>query len=105
VRVSFTIEDNLAQPVITPIDTPATKLAADAMAIGFGTPPIFTRGGGTIPVVATLKDVLGVDTLLVGFGLPDDRVHSPNEKFDLACLWNGTRTCAVLYEKLVSLKK
>jgi acetylornithine deacetylase/succinyl-diaminopimelate desuccinylase-like protein len=61
------------------------------------------REGGSIPVVATIKSVLGMDTLLVGFGLPDDRVHSPNEKFDLDALHQGTRTAAVLYEKLSRL--
>jgi acetylornithine deacetylase/succinyl-diaminopimelate desuccinylase-like protein len=103
-RVSFPLEDHIASPVVTPIDTPAARLAADAMEVGFGKRPVFTRSGGTIPVVATLKQVLGVDTVLVGFGLPDDRVHSPNEKFDLDCLWAGTRTCAVLYGKLAGLK-
>lgn len=104
-KVTFTLEDHLAKPVITPIDTPAAKLAAEAVAAGFGKPPTFARGGGTIPVVAALKEVLGVDSLLVGFGLPDDRVHSPNEKFDLDCLWAGTRTAAWLYDKLAQLGK
>jgi acetylornithine deacetylase/succinyl-diaminopimelate desuccinylase-like protein len=58
------------------------------------------RAGGSIPVVGLIKRVLGIDTLLVGFGLPDDRVHSPNEKFDLDCLYGGTRTAAALYERL-----
>lgn len=103
VRVTFTMDDHVARPVVTPIDTPATKLAAEAMAAGFGVAPTFARSGGTIPVVATFKEVLGVDSVLVGFGLPDDHVHSPNEKFDLDCLWAGTRTCAVLYERLAHL--
>ena len=50
-----------------------------------------------------IKSVLGIDTLLIGFGLPDDRVHSPNEKFDLDALHAGTRTAAVLYDRLKSL--
>lgn len=104
VRATFTMDDHVARPVVTPIDTPATRLAAEAMEVGFGVKPTFTRSGGTIPVVATFKEVLGVDSVLVGFGLPDDRVHSPNEKFDLDCLWAGTRTCAVLYDKLAGLK-
>jgi acetylornithine deacetylase/succinyl-diaminopimelate desuccinylase-like protein len=44
--------------------------------------------------------VLGVDTLMVGFGLPDDRIHSPNEKFDLEALYAGSRTAAALYDRL-----
>ena len=54
--------------------------------------------------VGLIKRELGIDTLLIGFGLPDDRVHSPNEKFDLDALHKGTRTAAVLYGKLAALK-
>jgi acetylornithine deacetylase/succinyl-diaminopimelate desuccinylase-like protein len=62
------------------------------------------RGGGSIPVVGMIKSILGLDTLLIGFGLPDDRVHSPNEKFDLDALHAGTRTAAALYSKLSQLR-
>ena len=79
------------------------QLAAEAVEIGFGTAPTLIREGGSIPVVGLIKKALGIDTLLVGFGLPDDRVHSPNEKFDLDALHAGTRTAAVLYEKLSRL--
>ena len=90
-------------PVLVPIDGRATKLAAEALEIGFGRRPTFVRGGGSIPVVGLLKRTLGVDTLLVGFGLPDDRVHSPNEKFNLSALYGGTRTAAALYAKLADV--
>ena len=86
-----------------PIDNPATQLAAKAVKAGFGVEPAFMREGGTVPVGTLFKQVLGMDTLFVGFGLSDDRVHSPNEKFDLDALHNGTRTAAVLYEKLSRL--
>ncbi len=62
------------------------------------------REGGSIPVVALLKRTLGIDTLLLGFGLPDDRVHSPNEKFDLEALHGGTRTAGALYGELAKLR-
>jgi acetylornithine deacetylase/succinyl-diaminopimelate desuccinylase-like protein len=88
---------------IVPIDNRATKLAAEAVEAGFGKPPAFTRGGGSIPVVGTIKRELGIDTLLVGFGLPDDRVHSPNEKFDLDSFYSGQKVAAVLYDKLARL--
>jgi len=104
VRVTFTMDDHISKPVLTPIDTPAVKLAVEAISEGFGKPATFTRTGGSVPVVATLREVLGVDALLVGFGLPDDRVHSPNEKFDLDCFYNGTKTAAILYDKLATLK-
>jgi len=54
--------------------------------------------------VLLFKNVLAIDTLLAGFGLPDDRAHSPNEKFELDALHGGTRTAAALYEKLAGLK-
>jgi acetylornithine deacetylase/succinyl-diaminopimelate desuccinylase-like protein len=92
-----------SEPVLVPIDGEPTKLAAEALRIGFGKKPTFMRSGGSIPVVGLIKRVLKIDTLLVGFGLPDDRVHSPNEKFDLDCLFGGTRTAAALYERLATL--
>lgn len=90
-------------PVLVPRQSPGVQLAAEALQIGFGVKPTFMREGGSIPVVLLLKSLLNVDTLLVGFGLPDDRVHSPNEKFDLDALHGGTRTAAALYDKLVKL--
>jgi acetylornithine deacetylase/succinyl-diaminopimelate desuccinylase-like protein len=90
-------------PVVVPIDSQPTKLAARALAIGFGKEPTYMRGGGSIPVVGLLKSTLGLDTLLVGFGQNDDRVHSPNEKFDLDALHGGTRTAAALYAELAKL--
>jgi len=80
--------------------TAATRAVEQA----FGKKPILIRGGGSIPVVGQIKSILGMDTLLVGFGLPDDRVHSPNEKFDLDCLFKGTRAAAVLYNELGTIK-
>lgn len=97
-------EHGLATPVVTPREGEAMKLAAEAVEVGFGTRPVLIREGGTLPILAMIKQVLGIDTLLVGFALPDDRVHSPNEKFDLEALYKGTRTAAVLYEKLGGMK-
>lgn len=92
-----------SEAALVPIDSKATRLALEALKIGFGQEPTFMRGGGSIPVVGHIKSILGLDTLLVGFGLPDDRVHSPNEKFDLDALHGGTRTAAALYAKLAEL--
>jgi acetylornithine deacetylase/succinyl-diaminopimelate desuccinylase-like protein len=89
--------------VLVPTDSKAIRLAADAIEIGFGKKPTFMREGGSIPVVNLFKKVLGIDTLLLGFGLEDDNVHAPNEKFDLDALYHGTRTCAALCEKLKGL--
>ncbi len=90
--------------VLVPHDSQAIQLASEAVETGFGVKPTLIREGGSIPVVGLLKKELGIDTLLVGFGLPDDRVHSPNEKFDLEALYNGTRTAAVLYQRLTELE-
>jgi hypothetical protein len=54
---------------------------------------VFLRSGGTIPVVNTLQKMLGIPTILMGFALPDDRMHAPNEKFHLPNFYNGIATC------------
>jgi acetylornithine deacetylase/succinyl-diaminopimelate desuccinylase-like protein len=103
VQVRF-IWHGASKPVLVPIDSRPMQLAAEAVAQGFGIKPTLMREGGSIPVVGLIKQTLGIDTLLVGFGLPDDRVHSPNEKFDLDALHGGTRSAAVLYQKLSQLR-
>ena len=103
VKLEFT-RHSTAPPVLVSRQGRAMQLAAEAVEQGFGAKPTLIRGGGSIPVVSLLKSTLGIDTLLVGFGLPDDRVHSPNEKFDLDALHAGTRTAAALYQKLAELR-
>lgn len=103
VKIEFA-RHGLAGPVLVPREGKAMELAAQSVKEGFGAAPTLIREGGSIPVVALIKQTLGIDTLLIGFGLPDDRVHSPNEKFDLDALYKGTRTAAVLYAKLAQLK-
>jgi len=73
-------------------DSPAMKAAFRAYAEAFGKEPVFFREGGSIPVVATFQKVLGIETILMGFGLPDDRLHSPNEKFHLPNFYKGIET-------------
>lgn len=90
--------------VLVPLHSPAMELASEAIEIGFGVRPALIRAGGSVPIVNMIKSKLGIDTLLVGFGLPDDRVHSPNEKFDLDSLHAGARTAAALYERLARLE-
>jgi acetylornithine deacetylase/succinyl-diaminopimelate desuccinylase-like protein len=103
VQISFK-QHGLAPAAITPIDSPAMGCAQRALEIGFGAAPVLMREGGSIPVVGILKRQLGVDSLLVGFGLPDDRIHSPNEKFNLASLHGGARTAAALYAELAGMR-
>jgi acetylornithine deacetylase/succinyl-diaminopimelate desuccinylase-like protein len=88
---------------LTPLTGKPIQLAAKAIEAGFGKAPVFMREGGSIPIVGKFKEILGIDTLLIGFGLPDDRVHSPNEKFELHALQAGTRTAAALYQALSEL--
>jgi acetylornithine deacetylase/succinyl-diaminopimelate desuccinylase-like protein len=103
VKIEFA-RHGLAGAVVVPADSPAMQFAREALKEGFGGEPTLIREGGTIPVGLLFKRALGIDTLFVGFGLPDDRVHSPNEKFDLDALHKGARTAAVLYAKLAGIR-
>ena len=68
---------------ITDINIPAEKALYRALETVWGNPPVYKREGGTIPVVASVKKILGIDSVLSGFGLPDDNIHAPNEKLHL----------------------
>lgn len=70
----------------------ALRIAASAYKQGFGAPPVFLRSGGSIPVVNTFQKVLGIPAVLMGFGLPDDHIHAPNEKFHLPNFYNAIAT-------------
>ena len=100
VTIEFSYRTKGSPPAITPMDSPAMSAAAEAMEMAFGKKPVFIREGGTIPVVAWVKETLGLDTVLIGFGLPDDRVHAPNEKFELGQYYGGIKACAALYQNL-----
>lgn len=77
-----------------PHGMPALEAAKGALAEEWGRAPVTIGSGGSIPIVGDFKRTLGLDTLLVGFGLDDDRVHSPNEKYDLQSFHKGTRSWA-----------
>jgi len=77
-------------------DAPFMRAAQAALAAEFGKPAALVGCGASIPVVEAFKTHLGLDTLLAGFGLDDDRIHSPNEKFEVACFHRGTRAHARL---------
>jgi acetylornithine deacetylase/succinyl-diaminopimelate desuccinylase-like protein len=89
-----------ATGVVVPLDSPYMQAAAQAIEAGFGIPPVFMREGGSIPIVTTFKERLGIDTLLLGWGQDDDNTHSPNEKFNLDDFHRGIRTSAHLWEAL-----
>jgi len=94
-----------APGVVVPLDSPYVAAAERAIEQGFGKRPVFMREGGSIPVVATFHDLLGVDTLLLGWGLDDDNTHSPNEKFSLADFHRGIKSSAYLWRELGQLNQ
>jgi acetylornithine deacetylase/succinyl-diaminopimelate desuccinylase-like protein len=87
-------------PVITPADHPAVRAASRAMGAVFGTEPVIIREGGSIPSVEVFQRVLGLQSVLVGVGLPDDHIHAPNEKFDLDHYAMGVRVLARLWDEI-----
>ncbi len=89
-----------AQGVVVPLDSPYMEAAAQAIEQGFGRPPVFIARGGSIPIVNLFREELGVDTLLLGWGLDDDNAHGPNEKFSLADFHRGIRASAHLWSEL-----
>jgi acetylornithine deacetylase/succinyl-diaminopimelate desuccinylase-like protein len=80
------------EPVVTPTDSAAYQAAAKAIKTTFGKEPIPTRGGGSIPIIALFERTLGLKTVLLGFGLDNDNIHSPNEKYDVANYYKGIET-------------
>jgi acetylornithine deacetylase/succinyl-diaminopimelate desuccinylase-like protein len=85
-----------------PFDNPALKKARAALQEEWGAKAVTVGSGGSIPIVGDFKRVLGMDTLMVGFALDDDRVHSPNEKYDLTSFHKGTRSWARILAALAS---
>ena len=81
-------------------DSPPIRAAAAALKETFGKDPVFIREGGSIPIAALFYEVLNVPVVLMGFGLPDDNLHSPNEKYSLSQFFKGIRTVASFLQKL-----
>ena len=91
------------KPWITEFDNKFVRAAGRAIEQGFGKEPVFCREGGSIPVVSTFQEELGVPAVLFGVGLPDENAHAPNEKIDLGNFHGGVVSAAILYDEIAKL--
>jgi acetylornithine deacetylase/succinyl-diaminopimelate desuccinylase-like protein len=92
------------KPWMADFDNPFVQAAGRAIELGFGKAPVFNREGGSIPVVSTFQQELGVPSVLFGIGLPDENAHAPNEKLDLGNFHNGVIAAAYLYDEFGKLR-
>ncbi len=92
------------EPYVTPIDIPAYQAAAQAIETTFGKPSIPVRAGGSIPIVALFEKELGLKSILLGFGLNSDAIHSPNEHYGIFNFLKGIETIPYFYENFSKLK-
>jgi acetylornithine deacetylase/succinyl-diaminopimelate desuccinylase-like protein len=88
------------KPWMTEFDNKYVRAAGRAIEKGFGKTPVFNREGGSIPVVATFQEILGLPSVLFGVGLPDENAHAPNEKLDLGNFHGGVIASAFLYDEI-----
>jgi acetylornithine deacetylase/succinyl-diaminopimelate desuccinylase-like protein len=99
------IDSHGSHAVTVPLDSPYIEAAARALEQAFGRRPVFTREGGSIPIVIDFSKKLKAETLLLGWGQDDDNAHSPNEKICLADFHRGIKASARLWEELSKIKK
>jgi acetylornithine deacetylase/succinyl-diaminopimelate desuccinylase-like protein len=102
VRVSISLLTT-GLPALVPIDLPAMQAAARAYEKGWGRAPVFTRSGGSIPVVADITGLLGIPVVLMGYGLDSDGLHAPNEHYSLEMFRRGVETAIVYLEEVAAL--
>ncbi len=93
-----------AEAVMTPTDSIAYQAASRAYEKTFGRQPVPMRGGGSIPIVAMFKRVLGIDSVMMGFGLDTDAIHSPNEHFGVFNYYKGIETIPYFYQYFAEMK-
>jgi acetylornithine deacetylase/succinyl-diaminopimelate desuccinylase-like protein len=93
-----------AMPWMTDFDNIYVQAAGRAIEKGFGKRPVYTREGGSIPVVSDFQAALNVPVVLFGFGLPDDNLHAPNEKFNLDNFFNGVLASSFLYQEIAAAR-
>jgi acetylornithine deacetylase/succinyl-diaminopimelate desuccinylase-like protein len=97
------INQHGAPGVLVPLDSPYIEASARAIAYAFGRRPVFTREGGSIPIVTTFHQQLKADSLLLGWGQEDDNAHSPDEKFSLVDFHRGIKASTRLWEEISKL--
>ena len=99
--VSVTVRNlHSGEPALTPIDSPGVRAAVLALEKGFGKKPVYQREGGSIPIVVQFKRLLGIDTVLLGFGRPDENAHAPDEFINLNNFYGGIRTSVHFFNEL-----
>lgn len=92
-------------PIVTPSDSVAYKAASKAMEQSFGKVPVPVRGGGSVPIVAQFKEILGLDSVLMGFGLDSDAIHSPNEHYGIFNYLIGIETIVLFFKNYAEMNK
>ncbi len=93
------------EAAITPLESPGVRAAIRALEKGFGKKPLYQREGGSIPIVVQFKEILGLETVLLGFGLPDENAHAPDEFLNLNNFFGGIRTVVHFYNELARAHK
>ncbi len=93
------------QGYVCPIDFPAYKAAEKAYSDVYGKQPVPVRSGGSIPIISTFEEVLGIKSVLMGFGLDSDAIHSPNENYPLEQFFNGIKTIPLFYKYFAELNR
>jgi len=96
---------NVGKPALFPFDSPEMQAAARAYEKGWGKKPLFTRGGGSIPIAGDIADIMGIPVVMMGYGLDDDGLHSPNEKYSLEMFQRGIETAIVYLDELAQLRR
>ncbi len=95
----------IGHPALIPADLPEMQAAARAYERGWGATPVFTRGGGSIPVVADITSLMKIPVVMMGFGLDDDGLHGPNERLTIEMFHRGIETAIVYFEELAALPR
>ena len=88
---------------VCPIDIPEYKAAEKALTDVYGKAPVPVRSGGSIPIISAFEGILGKKSVLLGFGLESDAIHSPNENFPLEQFYNGIKTIPQFYKYFAEL--